>query len=453
MPLSSIAVTSVRDLLAEDLRVPRYQRPYAWELANALELLDDIVESFHRKAGQYAIGSVILCRVTRATGFHIEVVDGQQRLLTLTMLLAALRGQSIDMGPDANIASRVVKVQQGLAAAARAIDRDTCGRLLSYVEQNCVIVRIETDDPDEAFRFFDSQNYRGKALRPHDLLKSYHLREMRDESPASKTAVVERWEETDDAELEAVFARYLFRIAKWSRGERAGTFTTREIGEFKGLSPSLLRTPAAAYHLAAQLAVPPFSAWAQATAVANGSGVGKLPSDLERASGRARFQLDAPIIAGRHFFEMVGFMLREVRDLDSELFPQGCGHEERALDRTRYREDYRHRFIAEMYLCAMLYYTNKFGDRRYDDARQHLLAWAYTLRLDYERVSWMAVDRYAVEGGTVRSDARHRFNVFGVLRRSLTGDELLRLPLDVPPEARQSRDEELAELVREIAGG
>ena len=40
-----------------------------------------------------------------------------------------------------------------------------------------------TDDVDEAFRVFDSQNYRGKALAPHDLLKAHHLREMREETP------------------------------------------------------------------------------------------------------------------------------------------------------------------------------------------------------------------------------------------------------------------------------
>ncbi|VTM47205.1 Uncharacterised protein [Klebsiella pneumoniae] len=41
------------------------------------------------------------------------------------------------------------------------------------------------------FRVFDSQNYRGKPLAPHDLLKAHHLREMHDESAAMKVAVVE----------------------------------------------------------------------------------------------------------------------------------------------------------------------------------------------------------------------------------------------------------------------
>jgi hypothetical protein len=45
---------------------------------------------------------------------------------------------------------------------------------------NCSFVRIVTYIEQEAFQFFDSQNTRGKSLEPHDLLKSYHLREMTD---------------------------------------------------------------------------------------------------------------------------------------------------------------------------------------------------------------------------------------------------------------------------------
>jgi hypothetical protein len=41
--------------------------------------------------------------------------------------------------------------------------------LAAFIEQRCTLVQVVTDDEDEAFRFFDSQNYRGKPLKPHDL--------------------------------------------------------------------------------------------------------------------------------------------------------------------------------------------------------------------------------------------------------------------------------------------
>lgn len=40
------------------------------------------------------------------------------------------------------------------------------------------VVVITVEKQEEAFQLFDSQNSRGKALYPHDLLKAYHLREM-----------------------------------------------------------------------------------------------------------------------------------------------------------------------------------------------------------------------------------------------------------------------------------
>lgn len=69
-------------------------------------------------------------------------------------------------------------------------------------------MRIVTDDIDEAFRVFDSQNYRGKPLAPHDLLKAHHLREMHDESAAMKVAVVEAWEAVNDEDLDRLFSTF-----------------------------------------------------------------------------------------------------------------------------------------------------------------------------------------------------------------------------------------------------
>ena len=53
-------------------------------------------------------------------------------------------------------------------------------RLKEYIENRCELIVVITSDVSEAFQFFDSQNARGKALYPHDLLKAYHLREMND---------------------------------------------------------------------------------------------------------------------------------------------------------------------------------------------------------------------------------------------------------------------------------
>ena len=64
--------------------IPRFQRPYSWEKENLEEFWKDVFKSDQK---DYFIGSI----VTYKTGDARAVVDGQQRLTTLTILLAILR--------------------------------------------------------------------------------------------------------------------------------------------------------------------------------------------------------------------------------------------------------------------------------------------------------------------------------------------------------------------------
>ena len=64
--------------------IPRFQRPYSWEKENLEEFWKDVFKSNQQ---DYFIGSI----VTYKTGDARAVVDGQQRLTTLTILLAVLR--------------------------------------------------------------------------------------------------------------------------------------------------------------------------------------------------------------------------------------------------------------------------------------------------------------------------------------------------------------------------
>ncbi|MGC5162986.1 DUF262 domain-containing protein [Rhodococcus sp. DT1] len=73
-----------------DFRIPEYQRPYAWQVEQASQLLEDLVEAMDRGDDEpYFLGSVVLVKLP--TTARADVIDGQQRLTTLTILLAALR--------------------------------------------------------------------------------------------------------------------------------------------------------------------------------------------------------------------------------------------------------------------------------------------------------------------------------------------------------------------------
>ena len=86
--------------------IPDYQRPYAWTTEHTEELLDDLVNNMdegklrdameHRKKDKlisevplYFLGSIVLIKDPKAS--RAQVVDGQQRLTTLTILFCVLR--------------------------------------------------------------------------------------------------------------------------------------------------------------------------------------------------------------------------------------------------------------------------------------------------------------------------------------------------------------------------
>ncbi len=72
-------------LKAHTFIIPRFQRAYSWEPDHINEFWSDVVDSLSQP---YFIGSMVVYRVGRSS---VAVVDGQQRLTTITILLCAIR--------------------------------------------------------------------------------------------------------------------------------------------------------------------------------------------------------------------------------------------------------------------------------------------------------------------------------------------------------------------------
>lgn len=438
---------TVGELLDQDLRIPLYQRPYRWRLETAQALLDDIWGAWRQdRTGQYALGSVVL--YTSPDGER-HVVDGQQRLLSLRLLVRRLRGErsGLDDVVIDEQTPQIVRVHHHMRAwVTTAIPEDDRADLLNFVEEKCALVQVVTDDEDEAFRFFDSQNYRGKPLKPHDILKAHHLRALGNVRPAVRTTIVQEWESVDDYELEHLFSRYLYRIAQWSRGRPASReFGIEDLGLFKGIdtaSGSSQSTPAQDYHLSVQRS--------DAAALGGAAFVPSVRTLLDPAALRARFQLDAPIIAGSDFFARVSFLMEEQRALQQLLNEQES--------RSQFTRGARYRYVTELFLAAMLYWTNKYyrGDLAEADpesdpdlksAWDRLYIWAYGLRLERLRVTWQSVNLHATRASL--GDGSE--GLFATLHEGLAGTALNRLLISLPP-IPEDRDKELSHLLRKIEG-
>ena len=97
-----LSITTIGDLLLEDkitqkedgkplenvkLTIPEYQRPYKWSARNAIQLLDDIIEAMNNNKEVYRVGTLILHEDEKG---KFNIVDGQQRTITFSLLLYAL---------------------------------------------------------------------------------------------------------------------------------------------------------------------------------------------------------------------------------------------------------------------------------------------------------------------------------------------------------------------------
>lgn len=84
--------------------VPRFQREYSWDKENYREFLEDMINSLKISkgkitSGDYFMGTMLFIGELR-TGKHVQVVDGQQRLTTITILFSALSDHFRDNKKD-----------------------------------------------------------------------------------------------------------------------------------------------------------------------------------------------------------------------------------------------------------------------------------------------------------------------------------------------------------------
>jgi uncharacterized protein with ParB-like and HNH nuclease domain len=206
--------------------IPEYQRPYAWGPDETMQLLSDLHGALERDTEEpYFLGSIVL--VKDAAAPRSEVVDGQQRLTTLTLLIAVLRdlvtnkalrtdihkfieepavewdekparprlelrprdGQFFRDYVQADGATKaLVGISDNLTATdsqrslrdnARVLraelvvwEQEELQRLYKMMARRTYLVTVSTADLNSAYRIFSVMNARGLPLSPPDIFKS-----------------------------------------------------------------------------------------------------------------------------------------------------------------------------------------------------------------------------------------------------------------------------------------
>ena len=230
-----------------NLRIPSYQRPYKWNRKHIRNLFYDLRDAMGKK--EYQIGSVIL---HENDGY--DIVDGQQRLISISLFLHLLDDLENYKGAKQLLSAAVFGELSCYHASenynewknlTQLVGENEAQDICNFLLENCAVsvITMPQERLSEAFQLFDSQNNRGKSLEPHDLLKAYHLRK----EDTEDERIVEKWEqfvEDKDLSLKELFDKHLFRMRRWSRGETGLTnkrygsylrFTEDFIDDFKGV--------------------------------------------------------------------------------------------------------------------------------------------------------------------------------------------------------------------------
>lgn len=388
-------ILNVDTLLKKNLVIPDYQRPYKWSKKHTQQLLEDLL--FHFEKGQvYRLGTVVIHKEDNKE----NIVDGQQRLTTLTILLYCL-----DKSRELGILKQNVKVsisQENIVNNKQVIQqfindyiKDKKGAFIDYILEKCEFIYIPLDNIDEAFQFFDSQNARGKELAPYDLLKAYHLREMKADQQTTYRCV-ENWEkavEAPIANLNKVISQTLFRLRRWNRFNKAEVFLHRHIDCFKGVNEDV--NYPYLNHLKASNAV---------------TTLYQLNPFLFNANFKKSIvQTNQTIINGKPFFDYIEHYCNtylQLFDLENgylkrknmqEIFSR-YEKDKSVLDfLNSYQGHHRagDQYVRCLFECAVLRYYDKFGEEKLDLAIKRCFEWAYKIRLKQTAVYFRSIEKEA----------------------------------------------------------
>ena len=231
---AELETCSLSELFNKPLQIPPYQRSYSWGQRHVEDLLKDI----SARKTPYLMGTVILDRTLENDKECLDIVDGQQRLVTLTVLWHVLNqdnnsNHSLPLltGMFSVGAAKLIRETQKVIntfLAVRTDDEKNNLREMLTTESASdskphlkfyVLTLSGKDTLDRAYTFFDSVNSKGKPLSDFDLLKAHHLMFIpsQQESVASVHNTI--WSNRRDDDREKLFSWMLRRIRMWSRGK------------------------------------------------------------------------------------------------------------------------------------------------------------------------------------------------------------------------------------------
>jgi len=266
--------------------IDTYQREYKWQTKQLVELVDDLCGKFLEyydptqervavaKYGHYFLGSII---ISQKNGQRF-IIDGQQRLTTLTLFLIFLNHRQQKLPEDDRVAVHQLILSQKYGKKSYNIDvpeRSSCldklysGQsynpttkdleavrnmvaryneievnfpseidahalpfFLDWFLNNVHVVEITAYSDDDAYTIFETMNDRGLSLAPLDMLKSFIIANVNDEDERDRVNGI--WKQTTNRLLELDKEEPADAVKTWLRSQYADSIRERKRGARPG---------------------------------------------------------------------------------------------------------------------------------------------------------------------------------------------------------------------------
>ena len=209
-----VKTLTVSDLFDNDNKcnyiIPIYQRNYAWGDNEINSLLQDIKNACEKNKEQdknYYIGSLVVYR-RENDGF--EVIDGQQRLTTLTLIMHHLdklvfrnvcfehRDESEQALSNLNSEKLPSNFSQALKTIKKVIDEweNNKNEIVKFLLDKVEIIRTEVPEGTDLNHYFEIMNTRGEQLEKHEILKARLMKVL--PTPIEQSLFAKIWDACSD---------------------------------------------------------------------------------------------------------------------------------------------------------------------------------------------------------------------------------------------------------------
>ncbi len=417
--MKDIVVKNINDVMNMNLAIPNYQRPYCWSKKSVRDLLNDIQDTYKKneqnKEYKYRIGTIILY-YNKSSNKIYEIVDGQQRIITLSLIKYVINNDSnsylldkfkfSDKKTINNIKENYLLINNWYTTLPNK------KRIKRIFNNNLEFLVVIVNEIDEAFQLFDSQNSSGKELYPHDLLKAFHLREMEGIKNSVINRQVEKWEGYDSKYIANLFEYYLFPIRCWSSKTGSHKFCSKDIDEFKGITKSIIKN--------------------------------NQNYNYHKIYVRGFFQINQPFYSGKDFFDMIDHYLKKLDEIIDYLKSENYdmyllitsylyknkykseNYNDSALKETINNKTIGMRYVCQLFLAALLFYYDRFGELN-SIVINKIFTWASMLRIDLEMINMKSINIYAL--GYENSNTNNHIPIFNLIANYINHYEIYDLSI------------------------